>query len=67
MWRYAFEMRTCVILHKKCLSLNGILSAKTSSFILKPKNKAKSGLFGCSKLNENVEKLPFLRQNWKLI
>jgi len=45
------------------LSPNGILSAKTPSFILKPKNKAKSGLFGCSKLSENVEKILVLRQN----
>ena len=53
------RMRTCVILHKKCLSLNGVLSAKTPSFILKPKNKAKSGLFGYSKLNENVKNYYF--------
>jgi hypothetical protein len=33
---------------------------------LKPKNKAKSGLFGYSKLNGNVKKLLFLRHNWEL-
>jgi len=34
---------------------------------LKPKNKATSGLFGCSKLSENIEKILVLRQSWKYI